>query len=157
MQIRTNVPTIIKVVMWVAAAMIIIVVFHLGGPIALRVGQFSPLTGAFIGGSLALGSVLYPRSRRENVEPWIKFEQVGWRLIGLGVVMWGVHYLVGIACLAFGLAWIFFSDRHARWTVTWYRSEEVQRLVTLAAGLMMATLGVLALMGAVATRWQITP
>lgn len=89
MQIRTNVPTIIKVVMWVAAAMIIIVVFHLGGTIALRVGQFSPLSGAFIGGALALGSVLYPRSRRENVEPWIKFEQVGWLLIGLGIVMWG--------------------------------------------------------------------
>ena len=48
MQIRTNVPLIIKVVMWVAAAMIIIVVFHLGGTIALRAGQFSPLTGAFI-------------------------------------------------------------------------------------------------------------
>ena len=89
MQIRTNVPTIIKVVMWVAAAMIIIVVFHLGGTIALRVGQFSPLTGAFIGGALTLGSVFYPRSRRENVEPWIKFEQVAWLLIGQGVVMWG--------------------------------------------------------------------
>ena len=89
MQFRTSVPTIIKVVMWVAAAMIIIVVFHLGGNIALRVGQFSPLTGAFIGGSLTLGSVLYPRGRREKAEPWIKFEQVAWLLIGLGVVMWG--------------------------------------------------------------------
>ncbi len=89
MQFRTSVPTIIKVVMWVAAAMIIIVVFHLGGTIALRVGQFSPLTGALIGGSLALGSVLYPRSRHEKVEPWIKFEQIAWLLIGLGIVMWG--------------------------------------------------------------------
>ena len=89
MQFRTSVPTIIKVVMWVAAAMIIIVVFHLGGTIALRVGQFAPLTGAFIGGTLTLGSVLYPRGRRENAEPWIKFEQVAWLLIGLGVVMWG--------------------------------------------------------------------
>ncbi|HEU0002348.1 MAG TPA: hypothetical protein VFQ36_15700 [Ktedonobacteraceae bacterium] len=90
MQSRINVPTIIKVVMWVAAAMIIIVVFHLGGTIALRVGQFSPLTGAFIGGALVLGSVLYPRGRRENAEPWIKFEQIAWLLIGLGVVMWGL-------------------------------------------------------------------
>src|SRR5450759_4532095 len=89
MQFRTSVPTIIKVVMWVAAAMIIIVVFHLGGSIALRVGQFAPLIGAFIGGALTLGSVLYPRSRREKAEPWIKFEQVAWLLIGLGVVMWG--------------------------------------------------------------------
>ncbi len=92
MQFRTSVtsvPTIIKAVMWVAAAMIIIVVFHLGGTIALRVGQFAPLTGAFIGGALTLGSVLYPRGRREKAEPWIKFEQVAWLLIGLGVVMWG--------------------------------------------------------------------
>ena len=89
MQSRISVPTIIKVVMWVAAAMIIIVVFHLGGTIALRVGQFSPLTGAFIGGALTLGSVLYPRGRREKAEPWIKFEQIAWLLIGLGVVLWG--------------------------------------------------------------------
>ncbi|HLQ11489.1 MAG TPA: hypothetical protein VK134_07790 [Ktedonobacteraceae bacterium] len=90
MQSRISVPTIIKVVMWVAAAMIVIVVFHLGGTIALRVGQFSPLTGAFIGGALTLGSVLYPRGRREKAEPWIKFEQIAWLLIGLGVVMWGL-------------------------------------------------------------------
>src|SRR5712692_7781134 len=89
MQSRISVPTIIKVVMWVAAAMIVIVVFHLGGTIALRVGQFSPLTGAFIGGALTLGSVLYPRGRREKAEPWIKFEQIAWLLIGLGVVLWG--------------------------------------------------------------------
>src|SRR6266851_3289321 len=89
MQSRIGVPTIIKVVMWVAAAMIVIVVFHLGGTIALRVGQFSPLTGAFIGGALTLGSVLYPRGRREKAEPWIKFEQIAWLLIGLGVVLWG--------------------------------------------------------------------
>ncbi len=90
MQSRISVPTIIKVVMWIAAAMIVIVVFHLGGTIALRVGQFSPLTGAFIGGALTLGSVLYPRGRREKAEPWIKFEQIAWLLIGLGVVMWGL-------------------------------------------------------------------
>src|SRR5579863_9464655 len=89
MQSRANTLTVLKAVGWIAAAMIVIVVFHLGGTIALRIGQFSPLTGAFIGGALTLGSVLYPRSRRENAEPWIKFEQVAWLLIGLGVVMWG--------------------------------------------------------------------
>lgn len=90
MQSRTGVPTIIKGVMWIAAAMLIIVVFHLGGTIALRVGQFAPVTGAFIGGALTLGSVLYPRDRREKAEPWIKFEQIAWLLIGLGVLMWGI-------------------------------------------------------------------
>ena len=50
--------TIIRSVLWLALAMLVIVVFHLGtGTFALRVGQFSPLTGAFIGGCLALISV----------------------------------------------------------------------------------------------------
>ncbi|HVB74275.1 MAG TPA: hypothetical protein VNE38_12030 [Ktedonobacteraceae bacterium] len=90
MQSRISVPTIIKVVMWIAAAMVIIVVFHLGGTIARRVGQFSPLTGAFIGGALTLGSVLLPLGKREKAERWIKFERFAWLLIGLGVVMWGL-------------------------------------------------------------------
>ncbi|HLX58246.1 MAG TPA: hypothetical protein VKR83_14600 [Ktedonobacteraceae bacterium] len=90
MQSRISVPTVIKVIMLVAAAMIIVVVFHLGGSIARRVGQFAPLTGAFIGGALTLGSVLMPMRKRENVESWIKFEQIAWLLIGLGVVMWGL-------------------------------------------------------------------
>jgi hypothetical protein len=94
--------------------------------------------------------------RKEKTLEWVGLVS-GALFVVLGIALWGVHHLVGIACLGFGLAWIFFSDRHARRTVTWYRSEEWQRLVTLVAGLMMATLGVLALMGAVATRWQITP
>ena len=90
MQSRSSALTVIKSIGWIAAGMLIIVVFHLGGVIALRVGQFSPLMGAFIGGGLVLCSVLVPMGRREHVEPWIKFERVAWTLIGLGVIMWGL-------------------------------------------------------------------
>ena len=82
--------TLIKAVAWLGAAMIVIVVFHLGGPIALRVGQFSPVVGALIGGSLTLFSATYRRQRDDGSEPWVGFEQLSWVLIGFGVIMWGV-------------------------------------------------------------------
>ena len=82
--------TAIRSVAWVAAGMIIIVVFHIGGSIAHVVGQFSPLTGAFIGGSLTLFSAAIPMSKREGTEPWTGFERLSWLLIGLGVIMWGI-------------------------------------------------------------------
>src|SRR6266487_108000 len=82
--------TLIKAVAWLGAAMIVIVVFHLGGPIALRVGQFSPVVGALIGGSLTLFSATYRRQRDDGSEPWVGFEQLSWVLIGSGVIMWGV-------------------------------------------------------------------
>ena len=81
---------LMKAVAWFAAAMLAIVVFHLGGPIAQRVGQFAPLTGAFIGGTLTLYSATRPRRHNENSEPWIGFEQVSWVLIGFGVLMWAI-------------------------------------------------------------------
>jgi hypothetical protein len=87
---QISIRTIIKGVVCIAAAMIVIVVFQLGGSFAHRVGQFSPLTGAFIGGSLALLSVFTTIRRRENAEPWIGYEQVGWMLIGFGMMMWGI-------------------------------------------------------------------
>ena len=89
MQSRANTFTVVKAVGWIAAAMILIVVFHLGGTIALRVGQFSPLTGAFIGGALTLGSILMPMRKREQVEPWLRNERLAWTLIGCGILMWG--------------------------------------------------------------------
>src|SRR5579883_3186778 len=48
-----------------------------------------PLTGAVIGGTLTLGSILYPVRRRERVEPWLRNEQLAWVLIGSGVILWG--------------------------------------------------------------------
>ncbi len=63
---NSSIRTLIKAVAWVGAAMVIIVIFHLGGTIALRVGQFSPVTGAFIGGSLVLFSATYPRQSNDT-------------------------------------------------------------------------------------------
>ena len=82
--------TVIKLVVWVGVGMIIIVGFHIGGAIAHTIGQFSPLTGAFIGGSLTLFSAALPMSKREKTEPWLGFERLSWLLIGLGVIMWGI-------------------------------------------------------------------
>lgn len=82
--------TIVKAVGWIGLGMVIVVVFHLGGTVALRVGQFSPLTGAFIGSIMVLSSVLSPIRRGENAEPWIGREKLGWILIGLGILMWGL-------------------------------------------------------------------
>jgi len=86
----SSIRTLIKAVVWVGAAMVIIVVFHLGGSIALHVGQFSPVTGAFIGGGLVLFSATYPRKRSDPGEPWVGLEQLSWILIGLGIIMWGI-------------------------------------------------------------------
>lgn len=81
---------VVRSVAWIGLAMLIIVVFHIGGnAIALRVGQFSPLTGAFIGGFLTLACVLLPMRRREATEPWLRNEQLGWLLVGCGIIMWG--------------------------------------------------------------------
>ena len=82
---------VVRSVAWIGVAMLIIVLFHIGGStIALRVGQFSPLTGAFIGGFLTLTCVILPMGRREATEPWLRNEQLGWILIGCGVIMWGL-------------------------------------------------------------------
>src|SRR6266567_1479073 len=81
---------VIKSVAWIGVFMLIIVVFHIGGStIALRVGQFSPLCGAFIGGFLALISAILPAQRKEATEPWLRNERLAWALIGFGVIMWG--------------------------------------------------------------------
>ncbi len=82
---------VVRSVAWIGVAMLIIVLFHIGGStIALRVGQFSPLTGAFIGGFLTLTCVILPIGRREATEPWLRNEQLGWIFIGCGVIMWGL-------------------------------------------------------------------
>jgi hypothetical protein len=81
--------TVIKTVVWIAAGMIGIVVLHLGGVFALHVGQFSPLTGAFIGGLLTLYSAFAPRKIGERTDSWIGFEQLSWIMIGCGMLLWG--------------------------------------------------------------------
>jgi len=82
--------TPIKVVAWITGPMMAIVLFHLGGTFALRVGQFAPLCGALLGSCLTLGSACFPRRRGEQTEPWIGFEQVSWMLLGMAMVLWSV-------------------------------------------------------------------
>src|SRR5258708_7682272 len=82
--------TIAKGVGWIGLGMVVVVVFHLGGTVAKHVGQFAPVTGAFIGGTMVLTGVLSPIRRGENAGPWISTEKLGWMLIGLGVIMWGL-------------------------------------------------------------------
>lgn len=82
--------TVVKAVGWIGLGMVLVVVFHLGGTVALRVGQFSPLTGAFIGSAMVLFSVLSSIKRGENAEPWIGREKLGWLLIGVGILFWGL-------------------------------------------------------------------
>lgn len=82
--------TVIKAIGWIGVGMVAIVVFHLGGTVALRVGQFAPLMGALIGGTMVLLSVFSPIRRGETAEPWIGREKLSWMLIGLGIVVWGI-------------------------------------------------------------------
>jgi len=81
---------VVKYTIWLAAATVIIVVFHLGGQFSHVVGQFAPVTGAFLGGSLTLWSAALPRKRHENTQEWLGFEQVSWLLVGVGILSWGV-------------------------------------------------------------------
>lgn len=74
----------------VAILMIFLLGFHLGGQDLLHVGVFSPLTGAFIGGTLALISVNTQFRRDENAEPWLGRERLAWTLIGCGCIAWGI-------------------------------------------------------------------
>jgi len=83
--------TVIKWVVWIGMGMLVIVTFHIGGrTIALPVGQFSPLVGAFIGASLTLFSASSSLRKAEGHEPWLRNEQLAWILIGCGVLMWGI-------------------------------------------------------------------
>src|SRR2546430_12447989 len=82
--------TAVRSIAWVAAGMIIIVVFHIGGTFAHVVGQFSPLTGAFIGGGLTLFSAAFPMSKREKNEPCVGFERLYWLMVDLGVHLGGI-------------------------------------------------------------------
>ncbi len=82
--------TLIKGIVWTGIGMVIIVVFHIGGAFALPVGQFSPLIGAFIGGTLAFASAFVSMRKREDAEPWIVHERLAWLLISLGVIAWGM-------------------------------------------------------------------
>ena len=70
--------------------MIGIVGLHLGGESVLKVGVYSQLLGAFIGGFLTLLSANTSWLSGEVAALWPKRERLGWTLIGCGCIMWGI-------------------------------------------------------------------
>src|SRR5712691_7745785 len=77
------------VVLVVIIGMVVIMTFHLGEVFALRVGQFAPLLGAFIGGGLVLINVTLPTAHKGALD-WKGRERTSWLLIGIGIVAWGI-------------------------------------------------------------------
>jgi hypothetical protein len=70
---------------------IAVVTFHPGGVFALRVGQFAPLFGAFLGGSLVLSSISLPQSLSQAPAGRQRLvERLSWLCIGLGMMAWGI-------------------------------------------------------------------
>lgn len=64
--------------------------FHLGGEGLLKVGIYSPLLCALIGGIIILVCVNRPLRQEEDVEPWLERERLAWVLIGFGCIAWGI-------------------------------------------------------------------
>ena len=87
---RSHIRVVLGTIVGIALLMIFIVGFHVGGAALLKVGVFSPLLGAFIGGVLALVSVNIPIRPEENVEPWFRREKTAWILIGCGCIAWWI-------------------------------------------------------------------
>ncbi|HVB74425.1 MAG TPA: hypothetical protein VNE38_12800 [Ktedonobacteraceae bacterium] len=74
----------------VATVMALILGLHLGGPSVLKIGRYSQLIGAFIGGLLTIISVNTSIKRNEDAEPWLGRERLAWTLTGLGCMGWGI-------------------------------------------------------------------
>lgn len=81
--------TLIPLTIGVGALMVLIVVFHIGGGFAVVVGQFSPVVGAFLGGSLVLLSE-FNRLVQPRKEQVVKNEQLSWLLIGAAIIAWAI-------------------------------------------------------------------
>ncbi len=87
---RLHFRAVLGLVSGVGILMIFILGLHLGGESLHPVGVYSPLLGAFIGGTLVLVSVNIPFRREENAEPWLGRERLAWALIGCGCIGWGI-------------------------------------------------------------------
>ncbi len=86
----THFRAVLGSIIGVSALMILIMGFHVGNTAIFKAGDFSPLVGAFIGGLLILICVNIPISLEEDIEPWLKREQIAWNLIGLGCLAWAI-------------------------------------------------------------------
>ena len=80
---------LIQIMIGLGAVMVIIVVFHIGGAFAVRVGQFSPLIGAFLGGGLVLLSASNSLVTKK-AERLTGNEQLSWWIMGIGIIAWGI-------------------------------------------------------------------
>jgi hypothetical protein len=76
--------------MGIAVLMTLTLGLHVGGQDLLKIGIYSPLLGAFIGGTLVLISVSIPFRQEEDAEPWLGREKLAWVLIGCGCIGWGI-------------------------------------------------------------------
>jgi hypothetical protein len=90
MYIRTWTRFLIGALGVIATLMILILGFHLFGPGVLKIGLYSQLFGALLGGLIALISVNVPIRPGEEAEPWLGRERLAWTLIGAGAIMWGL-------------------------------------------------------------------
>jgi hypothetical protein len=70
--------------------MIFLLGFHVGGQDSLKIGIFSPLAGAFIGGAFIFICTNIPIRLRGDAEPWFGNERAAWMLIGCGCIAWGI-------------------------------------------------------------------
>jgi hypothetical protein len=85
----------------VIIGMIVLVTFHPGEVFALRVGQFAPLLGAFIGGGLVLINVTLPTANKGAMD-WKGRERTSWLLIGIGIVAWGIGEAIWRSSVSLG-------------------------------------------------------
>jgi hypothetical protein len=98
-----NIRSVVASVAVVAAIMALVLGFHAGGQTVLRVGLYSQLIGAFIGGCLAIVSINYPTHQKADTERWLVNEKLAWTFIGAGCVMWGIGECLWRYFLAQGL------------------------------------------------------
>ncbi len=81
--------------------MVVLVMFHLGEVSALRVGQFAPLLGAFIGGGLVLIKVTLPTATTGALA-WKGRERTSWVLMGIGILAWGIGEAIWRSSVSLG-------------------------------------------------------
>ncbi len=89
------------VVLVIILGMVVLVTFHLGEGFALRVGQFAPLLGAFIGGGLVLIKVTLPTATTGALD-WKGRERTSWLLMGLGILAWGIGEAIWRSSVSLG-------------------------------------------------------
>lgn len=90
MYLRIRSRYLIGVIAGIAILMILILGLHLFGATILRIGLYSQLLGALLGGLLTIISVNIPIRLGEKVEPWLDHERLAWTLIGAGAILWGL-------------------------------------------------------------------